>query len=53
MIILLLFFEKRLIVNDDLQEAYEKLRRILLVERTKRLREHKLEDHVRRLLGEL
>jgi len=41
------------IVNDDLQEAYEKLRRILLVERTKRLREHNLEDHVRRLLGEL
>ncbi|MEM7328423.1 MAG: guanylate kinase [Pseudomonadota bacterium] len=41
------------IVNDDLEEAYEKLRRILLVERTKRLREHKLEDHVRRLLGEL
>ena len=41
------------IVNDDLQVAYEKLRRILLVERTKRLREHKLEDHVRGLLGEL
>ena len=41
------------IVNDDLQVAYEKLRRILLVERTKRLREHNLEDHVRRLLGEL
>ena len=41
------------IVNDDLDEAYAKLRRILLVERTKRLREHKLEDHVRRLLGEL
>ena len=41
------------IVNDDLEEAYGKLRRILLVERTKRLREHKLEDHVRRLLGEL
>ena len=41
------------IVNDDLEEAYEKLRRILLVERTKRLREHGLEDHVRRLLGEL
>ena len=41
------------IVNDDLEDAYEKLRRILLVERTKRLREHKLEDHVRRLLGEL
>ncbi|MEO0549824.1 MAG: guanylate kinase [Pseudomonadota bacterium] len=41
------------IVNDDLDEAYGKLRRILLVERTKRLREHGLEDHVRRLLGEL
>ncbi len=41
------------IVNDDLEQAYEKLRRILLVERTKRLREHNLEDHVRRLLGEL
>ncbi|MDJ0920726.1 MAG: guanylate kinase [Henriciella sp.] len=41
------------IVNDDLAEAYAKLRRILLVERTKRLREHGLEDHVRRLLGEL
>lgn len=41
------------IVNDDLDAAYEKLRRILLVERTKRLREHNLEDHVRRLLGEL
>lgn len=41
------------IVNDDLEAAYEKLRRILLVERTKRLREHNLEDHVRRLLGEL
>lgn len=41
------------IVNDDLEVAYEKLRRILLVERTKRLREHGLEDHVRRLLGEV
>lgn len=41
------------IVNDDLKEAYEKLRRVLLVERIKRLREHGLEDHVRRLLGEL
>jgi len=41
------------IVNDDLDEAYATLRRILLVERTKRLREHGLEDHVRRLLGEL
>ncbi len=42
-----------LAVNGDLEEAYAKLRRILLVERTKRLREHNLEDHVRRLLGEL
>lgn len=41
------------IVNDDLQDAYEKLSRILLVERTKRLREHNLEQHVRVLLGEL
>ena len=41
------------IVNDDLEIAYEKLRRILLVERTKRLREHGLEDHVRKLLGEV
>lgn len=41
------------IVNDDLDEAYGKLRRILLVERTKRLREHGLEDHVRTLLGEI
>lgn len=41
------------IVNDDLEDAYQRLRRILLVERTKRLREHGLEDHVRTLLGEL
>lgn len=41
------------IINDDLDEAYQKLRRILLVERTKRLREHGLEEHVRTLLGEL
>ncbi len=41
------------IINDDLEEAYGKLRRVLLVERTKRLREHGLEDHVRKLLGEL
>jgi guanylate kinase len=41
------------IVNDDLEDAYGKLRRILLVESTKRLREHGLEDHVRGLLGEL
>jgi len=41
------------IINDDLEDAYGKLRRILLVERTKRLREHGLEDHVRKLLGEL
>ena len=41
------------IVNDELEDAYAKLRRVLLVERTKRLREHGLEDHVRGLLGEL
>jgi len=41
------------IVNDDLELAYGKLQRILKVERTKRLREHGLEDHVRQLLGEL
>ncbi len=41
------------IVNDALEDAYAKLRRILLVERTKRLREHGLEEHVRTLLGEL
>lgn len=41
------------IVNDDLEEAYGKLQRILKVERTKRLREHGLENHVRELLGEL
>ncbi len=41
------------IINDVLDEAYAKLRRVFLVERIKRLREHGLEDHVRRLLGEL
>ena len=40
------------IINDDLEEAYAQLRRILMVERTKRLRQHNLEDHVRALLGE-
>jgi len=40
------------IINDDLEEAYGKLERILLVERTKRLRQHNLEAHVRKLLGE-
>lgn len=40
------------IINDDLEEAYARLRRILMVERTKRLRQHGLEDHVRVLLGE-
>jgi len=40
------------IVNDNLEEAYQRLRRILLVERLKRLRQLDLEDHVRRLLGE-
>ena len=40
------------IINDDLETAYGQLRRILLVERTKRLRQHNLDDHVRTLLGE-
>ena len=40
------------IINDSLDEAYQRLKRILLVERTKRLRQHGLEDHVRALLGE-
>jgi guanylate kinase len=40
------------IINDDLEEAYQRLRRILLVERLKRLRQLGLEDHVRVLLGE-
>ena len=39
------------LVNDDLDEAYMRLRAILLVERQKRLRLLHLEDHVRRLLG--
>ncbi len=41
------------IVNDDLQVAYQRLKRILLVERLKRLRQLDLEDHVRELLGEV
>jgi guanylate kinase len=40
------------IVNDDLEIAYQRLRRILLTERLKRLRQLDLEDHVRQLLGE-
>jgi guanylate kinase len=40
------------IVNDDLEEAYQRLRRILMVERLKRLRQLDLEDLVRELLGE-
>ncbi len=40
------------IINDSLDEAYQRLRRILLVERLKRLRQTGLEDHVRKLLGE-
>lgn len=40
------------IINDDLEVAYQRLRRILLVERLKRLRQLDLEDHVRQLLGE-
>ena len=40
------------IVNDDLDVAYQRLRRSLLVERLKRLRQLDLEDHVRCLIGE-
>jgi guanylate kinase len=40
------------IVNDDLETAYGKLRRILLVERQKRLRQRNLDAHVRELLDE-
>ena len=41
------------VVNDNLEVAYQRLKRILLVERLKRLRQLDLEDHVRELLGEL
>lgn len=41
------------IINEDLDEAYARLRMILRTERTRRLRQLDLEDHVRRLLGEL
>lgn len=41
------------IVNDVLDDAYGKLKRILKVERTKRLRQYGLEAHVRSLLDEL
>ena len=40
------------IVNDSLDVAYQRLKRILLVERLKRLRQLDLEDLVRGLLGE-
>ena len=40
------------IVNDDLNTAYEELRRILLTERTKRLRQRHLDALARQLLGE-
>jgi guanylate kinase len=40
------------IINEDLNIAYQRLKRILLVERLKRLRQLDLEDHVRGLLGE-
>ncbi len=40
------------IVNDNLDEAYQQLRRLFLVERTKRLRQLDLDAHVRQLLGE-
>ncbi|MCI4644236.1 MAG: guanylate kinase [Hyphomonadaceae bacterium] len=40
------------IVNDDFDAAYSQLRRILLTERMKRLRQRRLEPLVRGLLGE-
>lgn len=40
------------IINEDLTIAYQRLKRILLTERLKRLRQLDLEDHVRMLLGE-
>jgi guanylate kinase len=40
------------IVNDSFDEAYAVLRRILLTERMKRLRQRHLDNHVRELLGE-
>jgi guanylate kinase len=41
------------IVNDELEAAYQRLKRILLTERLKRLRQLDLEDLVRALLGEV
>lgn len=41
------------IVNDELEVAYQRLKRILLVERLKRLRQLDLENHVRTLLGDV
>lgn len=40
------------IVNDDFDAAYQILRRILMTERMKRLRQRHLDDLVRTLLGE-
>ncbi|MEM9738320.1 MAG: guanylate kinase [Pseudomonadota bacterium] len=40
------------IVNDAFDEAYAVLRRVLLTERMKRLRQRHLDAHVRSLLGE-
>lgn len=40
------------IVNDDLETAYQELRRILLTERKKRLRQRHLDALARQLLGE-
>lgn len=40
------------IINENLDIAYQRLKRILLTERLKRLRQLDLEDHVRMLLGE-
>ncbi|MEM1104902.1 MAG: guanylate kinase [Pseudomonadota bacterium] len=40
------------IVNDDFDVAYSALKRVLLTERIKRLRQRHLDGHVRTLLGE-
>lgn len=40
------------IINDDLETAYQRLTHILMTERQKRLRQLDLDDHVRALLSE-
>ncbi len=40
------------IINEDLDAAYDRLERVLMVERTKRLRQRHLDAHVRALLDD-